>query len=455
MSLLDRAIDYSLKKGYLKSSEVNSVRTAIQGIVRKYGLPEEWFVKTILIEAEGFYASKVAKNSCAGIFQFCSWGTVVKGGGLKREGYTLSQVANLSPVEQTRLWDTYHLQVWLKQAARKPQSAAELYVINLFPKAFLEASKGKLGVNTPIRTVQPSAWGNQAMILYSDYNPATRRSPRLNRGNSEVTLASIERGLNLKIEELFKESSSTFTDTIVNAANQVGSLAQDAASVISNGLATLNSGIQSALLTGQNCPPPPYTQQDRITYPGCLQKTANPIFGNGLGSGTSAPGVNAINNQSQDSNQNQSANNQAADNSEPYKGELKPGGMICPVKGARISSPYGWRIHPIKRTRRFHNGIDFAVPTGTPVLAVADGIVRFAKWEGGYGNSVVIDHPQLGAATRYAHNSRNAVSAGQRVKQGQVIAYVGSTGDSTGPHSHVEILLGGNRSTDPAKYIKC
>lgn len=446
-SLLERAIDYSLKKGYLKSSEVDFVRQAIQGISKKYSMPEEWFVKTILIEAEGFYASKVANNSCAGIFQFCSWGTVVEGEGLRKEGYTLSQVSKLSPVEQTRLWDTYHLQVWLKQAARKPQTAAELYVINLFPAAFLAASKGKLGVNTPIRLASTkSKFGNQAMILYSDYNPTTKRSARLNRENSEVTLASIEKGLNLKIEELFKESSSNFVDGVVNGANQIGSLSQNAASVIANGLANLQSGIQSALLTGQNCPPPPYTQQDRIIYPGCLQKTANPIFGNGLGSGASAPGVNSINNDSQ-SGQN---TNQAVGNNKPYTGELKPGGLIVPMKKGTytFTSPFGWRWG------RMHRGVDLSSGRlNTPIYAAGDGVVSFAGFGGGgFGAYIEITHAR-GLVTRYGHVQSWVVKKGQEVKQGQHIGGEGERGNSQGIHLHWETIVNG-RHIDPTKFVK-
>lgn len=290
-----------------------------------------------------------------------------------------------------------------------------------------------------------------AALNSSNFNEAANQFLDINKDVNGEELLGLTRRRKAE-RDLFLGKSSGINNPL-NPSGQIGSLAQDAASVISNGLNTLQLGIQSALLTGQNCPPPPYTQQDRITYPGCLQKTTNPIFGNILGSGTAAPGVSAINNQP--NNQSQGNVNQSVGNSEPYTGELKPGGMICPVKNPRISSIYGWRIHPKSGKRKFHKGIDFAVPTGTPVFAVADGIVRFTKDEGGYGNSVVIDHPQLGAATRYAHNSKFAVSAGQKVKQGDVIAYSGNTGYSTGPHSHVEVLLKGDKSIDPAKYIKC
>lgn len=103
---------------------------------------------------------------------------------------------------------------------------------------------------------------------------------------------------------------------------------------------------------------------------------------------------------------------------------------------ARVSSRFGMRIHPIKRVRRQHNGIDYAAPTGTPVLSVADGTVIMRGWDrGGGGNTLWIRHAQ-GLESGYLHLSRFAsgLSVGSRVRQGQVVAYVGSTGGSTGPH---------------------
>ena len=116
-----------------------------------------------------------------------------------------------------------------------------------------------------------------------------------------------------------------------------------------------------------------------------------------------------------------------------------------PVRG-RITSRFG------PRWGRMHNGIDIAVPTGTPVRAAAAGRVTFSGWGGGYGYLVVIDHGQ-GVETRYAHNSRLAVQAGQKVKRGQVIAYSGNTGHSTGPHLHLEIRRNG-QPLNPEKYLR-
>jgi murein DD-endopeptidase MepM/ murein hydrolase activator NlpD len=98
-----------------------------------------------------------------------------------------------------------------------------------------------------------------------------------------------------------------------------------------------------------------------------------------------------------------------------------------------------------------HEGIDIAVPSGTPVAAAASGTVITAGWLGGYGNLVVIDHGN-GLATAYGHNSSVTVGAGQSVAQGQVIAYSGSTGHSTGPHVHFEVRVNGS-AVDPLGYL--
>jgi len=109
-----------------------------------------------------------------------------------------------------------------------------------------------------------------------------------------------------------------------------------------------------------------------------------------------------------------------------------------------VTSGFGPRVHPITGNVRMHNGIDIAAPgiNGTNVLAAASGVVTFAGWQGGFGNVVIINHGN-GYTTVYAHNSANLVSNGQNVVQGQVIARVGSTGNSTGPHIHFEIIRNG------------
>ena len=121
--------------------------------------------------------------------------------------------------------------------------------------------------------------------------------------------------------------------------------------------------------------------------------------------------------------------------------------MRTPVDHGRLTSGFGMRLHPILGYSRLHRGVDFAAPTGTPVLAAADGTVTFAAWGGGYGRVIKLAHAQ-GLATAYAHLSAMKVTPGQRVRQGQVIGLVGSSGLSTGPHLHYEVYQNG-RPVDP------
>ena len=117
----------------------------------------------------------------------------------------------------------------------------------------------------------------------------------------------------------------------------------------------------------------------------------------------------------------------------------------------RISSPYGYRIHPITGTRKLHTGLDLASAMGTKCVAAGSGTVIYAGWYGGYGNTVIIDHGG-GITTLYAHNSALLVSKGQQVTQGQQIAKIGSTGNSTGPHCHFEVRVNGSH-TNPTPYL--
>lgn len=128
------------------------------------------------------------------------------------------------------------------------------------------------------------------------------------------------------------------------------------------------------------------------------------------------------------------------------------GSMTWPCPGHEtITSPYGWRVHPVLGTRKFHAGIDIRAPEGARIVAVAAGEVIFAGDRGGYGNCVMIDHGN-GLVSVYAHQSSIAVSEGAHVKQGQRIGSVGSTGLSTGPHLHFEIRVNGD-SRNPLNYL--
>ena len=120
--------------------------------------------------------------------------------------------------------------------------------------------------------------------------------------------------------------------------------------------------------------------------------------------------------------------------------------MKTPINGARLSSPFGMRKHPIDGFNKMHKGTDFAAPTGTPIMASGSGVIKKAGWCGGGGNCVVIKHNST-YQTIYAHMSKfaNGIRSGVRVKQGQTIGYVGSTGKSTGPHLHYEVLINGKR----------
>ena len=120
--------------------------------------------------------------------------------------------------------------------------------------------------------------------------------------------------------------------------------------------------------------------------------------------------------------------------------------MKTPINGARLSSPFGMRKHPIDGFNKMHKGTDFAAPMGTPIMASGDGIVKKAGWCGGGGNCIKIKHNST-YQTVYAHMSKFArgIKAGVRVKQGQTIGFVGSTGKSTGPHLHYEVIVNGKK----------
>jgi len=125
---------------------------------------------------------------------------------------------------------------------------------------------------------------------------------------------------------------------------------------------------------------------------------------------------------------------------------IKKALMKTPINGARLSSPFGMRKHPIDGFNKMHRGTDFAAPMGTPIMASGDGVIKKAGWCGGGGNCVVIRHNST-YQTVYAHMSKfaNGIRSGVRVKQGQTIGYVGSTGKSTGPHLHYEVIVNGKK----------
>ena len=124
--------------------------------------------------------------------------------------------------------------------------------------------------------------------------------------------------------------------------------------------------------------------------------------------------------------------------------------MIFPLVGP-VTSEYGWRTHPIFGGSKFHSGIDIGGDYGMEIHAARGGVVSHAGWIDGYGNTIMIDHGG-GLVTLYGHNQSLAVSVGATVKQGQTIAYCGSTGNSTGPHCHFEVRLNGE-TVSPYDYL--
>ena len=125
--------------------------------------------------------------------------------------------------------------------------------------------------------------------------------------------------------------------------------------------------------------------------------------------------------------------------------------LRTPIHAARITSGFGMRRHPVMGFSKMHQGVDFGAPIGTPILAAGDGVVTFRGWKGGYGNYVQIRHNNT-YSTAYGHISRfGKIQVGSRVRQGQVIAYVGSTGMSTGPHLHYEVMQNGRQVNPTAQ----
>lgn len=130
---------------------------------------------------------------------------------------------------------------------------------------------------------------------------------------------------------------------------------------------------------------------------------------------------------------------------------VAPFQLGAPVHDARMTSPWGWRVHPVLKVRKFHKGIDFAAPKGTPIYAAEDGVIQTIGWRGNYGRFIKIAHNER-VATTYGHMSGFAkgLHQGSKVKKGQVIAYIGSSGLSTGNHLYYEVLVD-NKQVDPSR----
>ena len=133
---------------------------------------------------------------------------------------------------------------------------------------------------------------------------------------------------------------------------------------------------------------------------------------------------------------------------------ISSAGFMRPI-GGRITSPFGWRTHPIFKSRTFHSGVDIAGPNRGSIRASNSGKVIYSGWYGGYGKVVIVDHGSVNGkptSTLYAHMSSIRVSQGQNVNKGDILGYEGSTGYSTGPHVHFEVRING-KPNNPLNYI--
>ena len=151
--------------------------------------------------------------------------------------------------------------------------------------------------------------------------------------------------------------------------------------------------------------------------------------------------------QKQQSSGSSASGSSSSSGSQSSQTTASASGFLWPIASShRVTSPFGWRTHPITGRRNLHGGIDIAAPNGTPIMASKAGVVVISQYGSSYGNYVVISHPD-GTRTLYAHMSQRNVSTGDTVRQGQTVGLVGSTGSSTGNHLHFETWTGSSSSS--------
>ncbi len=203
----------------------------------------------------------------------------------------------------------------------------------------------------------------------------------------------------------------------------------------------------------------PLEYDDKIDYGGLVEEDVEQAADSSYGEETILDSSNENETIHDSSSENETTSDgskeNVSDDSNAKKGTVentaKPVALAIPVSGV-MSSSFGERLHPTKGVEKFHNGVDIKANSGVPIKAALDGEVIEATYEITYGNFVKIKHDD-GLTTIYAHCSVLSVKKGQKVKKGQVIAKVGSTGDSTGPHLHFEVLKNGS-PVNPLNYIK-
>lgn len=417
--ILNKTVSRAVAKGYIPASEQQAVINRINGLAAKYQFSADDFAIFSMMETDGL-DPKAWNGNCAGIIQFCG------GTGAATVGYSDAySIRQLSTLKQLDLVDKY----FAAQGLPKGASLEDLYLTVLYPAGrSVKDPNANLGVP-----------GQQAASLYNSNGVITKNSLR------QGLLRNASARLGMPVDG----TSSSLPPA--GGSGLPGDYSSSNSGGSSAGGSSALAGVKSAVFAGDNCPPPPFTQQDRIIYTGCQSKISSAVNGGGMGSGATAPAIAST------------GTAEPGVGDKAYEGQLKPGGFILPCKG-EITSKFG------SRWGKLHAGWDIANSQGTPIYAAADGVVKYiingctqrnrgagAGDEcggGGYGNQVGIDHAG-GLFTRYTHMTTVTVKAGDRVKQGQQVGTMGSTGGSTGDHTHFEIRKGEyGTPLDPANYLK-
>lgn len=353
------------------------------------------------------------------------------------------------PFQAHAFWDYQQYSIGFGTKANSPTEVITLDEANSRLQTELQKS-----VDDVLNVVKVPLNDNQLAALASlDYNGGSiAQYPHLmsdlNSGNFAAAAndfldinkagGSVSLGLTKRRQAESQLFLGKSTSSNVNQPSTQNSLTSNPTQAISQALSSLGSVIQSALLQGKNCPPPPFNQRDRIIYIGCATLAGAPLLGNALGSGYAAPAVNSL-------TPNVQPINTSTPPSKPYDGQLKPGGLIVPMKKGTytVTSGFGPRTPPPGGGSSYHKGIDMGAPKGTPIYAAADGVAQYVRTDNtgpaqGYGHVIYLQHAG-GLITRYGHMSVEYIKEGDTVKQGQLIAGVGSFGHSTGFHLHFEI----------------
>ena len=266
----------------------------------------------------------------------------------------------------------------------------------------------------------------------------------LNNLNMVEMIYSSDKDVLSSLEDAYDEidAKKKEVETLQAELNESKSVAEDKKAELEESRATVTA--QKEEIASSN--------QETEAMLNALKADAEAMAQNAVANGSSSSNSTYVGN-SGSSSSGSSGSSSGSSGSSSSSSSLG-GSMAWPVPSvgtSNITSLFGYRVHPIFGVGRGHTGVDIGAPSGVPVVAANSGRVIYAGWYGGYGYCVQIDHGG-GVVTLYGHNSRLNVSVGQSVSRGQTIAYVGSTGYSTGPHCHFEVMIDGVRQ-DPLDYI--